>query len=343
MRPVTAIHYDPRLMEDALFHAQRQAPCADSYKRESNRIYEISDPDERERLFDALNRAWFTRLELDRVIARSIEEQPLINRLIANCFVARATHGKEDGAELFVGTDDAITPRGRHTLRILIRPESLLRDEILTTFLRHELLHISDMLDPFFAYEPVLPATEGGPTYDALITNRYRVLWDVTIDGRMARRGWCDTGIGERDLGDFLAAFPMLGNGAGREIFQRFFDAAQPQHSELVAFALNPRAVATPRAEKVSAGTRCALCRFPTHAFEPAPECLAGEIVNAIQKDFPSWAPSQGLCLQCADLYRARNLSISAAKLLPGWEPCSTTVATRPNAVLAIDALRGER
>jgi hypothetical protein len=195
----------------------------------------------------------------------------------------------------------------------------LLKPEILTPFLRHELLHITDMLDPIFAYEPTLPATEGGPTYDTLITNRYRVLWDVTIDGRMARRGWCDRSIRDRDFRDFLAAFPMLGDG-GNEIFQSFFDAAQPRHSELAAFAFNPRAATGHHVGEIAAGTHCSLCRFPSHAFEPAPESLPGEIVKAIQEDFPNWTPSRGLCLQCADLYRARKLSISAAKLLPGWE-----------------------
>jgi hypothetical protein len=204
-------------------------------------------------------------------------------------------------------------------LRIHVRPETLLDRELLLSFLRHELLHITDMLDPLFAYEPALPAAEGGPTYDTLITNRYRVLWDVTIDGRMARRGWCDAGVRERDFRDFLAAFPMLGD-SGPKVFQRFFDDLQPRHSELAAFALDPRSAAAHGAEKIIAGTHCALCRFPTHAFEPAPQSLAGDIVKAVQEDFPNWIPSHGLCLQCADLYRARKLSISAAKLLPGWE-----------------------
>jgi hypothetical protein len=329
MSPLTAIHYDPRLMEEALFHAQRQSQAAGAYKRQRNCIYEISDPDERERLFDELNRSWFTRLDLDRVIARTVEEQPLINSHIANCFVARAAQATEEGAELFIATDAAIAPAARRTLRILIRPESLLKPEILTPFLRHELLHITDMLDPIFAYEPTLPATEGGPTYDTLITNRYRVLWDVTIDGRMARRGWCDRSIRDRDFRDFLAAFPMLGDG-GNEIFQSFFDAAQPRHSELAAFAFNPRAATGHHVGEIAAGTHCSLCRFPSHAFEPAPESLPGEIVKAIQEDFPNWTPSRGLCLQCADLYRARKLSISAAKLLPGWESCAKPDSSFP-------------
>lgn len=342
MSTVTKIHYDSRLMEDALFHAQRQGRAGRLYKQERNRIYEVADPDERERLFDELNRVWFIRLELDRVIARALEEQPLINSHIANCFVAAAAQAQGEGAELFVVADPAVAPGARRTLRILIRPESLLQPEILTPFLRHELLHIADMLDPVFAYQPVLPKTAGGPLYDTLITHRYRVLWNITIDGRMARWGWCDGSVRKRDLGEFLAAFPMLRE-RREEIFTSFFDAAQPRHAELAAFALDPHAPIGRMTGTSAAATHCPLCRFPTHAFEPAPESLESEIAKAIQDDFPKWRPSQGLCLQCADLYRARKLSISAAKLLPGWEPCSKASVTRSSADSSIAASQGER
>ena len=63
------------------------------------------------------------------------------------------------------------------------------------------------MLDPAFAYEPTLPKAEGGPTYDTLIINRYRVLWDVTIAGRMLRRGWCAATVRDQELNDFVQAF----------------------------------------------------------------------------------------------------------------------------------------
>ena len=320
MNAVTAIHYDPRLMEDALFHAQRQAQSAGAYKKDRNRVYEIADPDERERLFDELNRSWFTRLDLDRMIARAIEEQPLITRHVANCFVARAAQAKEEGAELFVATDGIIAPRGRRTLRILIRPESLLKPEILTPFLRHELLHIADMLDPAFAYEPMLPKAEGGPTYDTLITNRYRALWDTTINGRMLRRGWCDASVREHQFSDFVQAFPMLQDRL-EELFSGFFDSAQPKHTDLARFAFDPRQAAGSLPRHAAPGTHCPLCKFPTHAFEAAPNDLGADVLAAINEDFPNWSPSLGLCTQCADLYRARHMSVAALRLLPGWPP----------------------
>ncbi|MBM2806568.1 MAG: hypothetical protein HW419_4461 [Deltaproteobacteria bacterium] len=315
--------YGPRLVEEAVFHAQRDSQVSAEIQERRNHIYEIADIDERDRRFNELNRACFDRLGLGTVIEQTLQEQPLIGAHIERCFVVGATQAKEEGTELFVASDDVKNGHGRRTLRLLIRPESLLNEEELRTFLRHEWFHISDMLDPVFAYEPTLPTAEGGPTYDTLITNRYRVLWDVTIAGRMVQRGWCAATVGDQELNDFRHAFPML-DGECEELFKRFFDAAEPRHKELAGFAFDPRAAMDTLSNQAVAGTHCSLCRFPTHAFESAPANLGGEVLAAIKADFPDWTPIKGLCVQCADLYRGRQLSMAALKLLPGWNSCPT-------------------
>ena len=316
----TAIHYDQGFIEEALFYRQRQAPAAIAYYKQRDSLYELSDDDERERRFAELNRAWFSRLELDRPVSRAIEEQPRIDDDIPNCFVAAAGLGVDAGAELFVAAEDNAR-NVRRTLRLLLRPQAVLDPATLMPFLRYELLHITDMLDPGFAYQPTLPQSENGPVYDVLLTQRYRLLWDITIHGRMARRGWCDDTIRERDLQDFRNAFPMLG-GAEGEIFESFFTDLKPRHPDLIAFAQNPRTMRIQNT-RGTLPTHCSLCRFPSHVFEPAPEKLDAVIIDAIHQDFPHWTPADGLCLQCADLYRAHKLSASAAVTLPGWQPCA--------------------
>jgi hypothetical protein len=174
------------------------------------------------------------------------------------------------------------------------------------------LFHIVDMLDPNFAYEPALPESAGGPTYDRLLTDRYRALWDTTIDGRLLRRGWAPAAVRERRLRDFARAFPMLGARTTEE-FAHFFDTDSHTHSELVAFACNPGN----NSSKPGYGGRCPLCRFPTYAFEPTPEHLPAAVIARIIRDFPTWRPAHGLCPQCADLYHAQPLSIAAVQQLP--------------------------
>ena len=318
MSQALKLFYGPRLIEESVFLAQHDSQVSAQLQERRNRIYEISDAGERDRLFSELNRSCFDRLGLGKVIDQSLQEQPLIGAHVERGFVVGAIQAKEEGAELFVAPDEVENRHGRHTLRLLIRPESLLNEEALRPFLRHELFHISDMLDPTFAYEPTLPKAEGGPTYDTLITNRYRVLWDVAIAGRMVRRGWCAATVRDQELHDFRHAFPML-DGESDEFFKRFFDAAEPRHKELAAFAFDPRAATDSVSNQAVAGTHCSLCRFPTHAFQFAPAHLGAEVLAAIKEDFPDWTPIKGLCVQCADLYRGRQMSMDALRCLPGY------------------------
>jgi len=315
-----SVKFDPKLVEDMVFYSQGASDIAPELAKQRDRIYDVAKLEEREGLFRALYRSWFERLGLGSPIHTALREQPIIASQIDSCYVLCAIHAKQEGAELFVATDPASTAIQRRNLRILIRPESLLRAEPTLEFLRHEMFHIADMLEPAFAYEPTLPKAESGPTYDTLITNRYRVLWDVTIAGRMLRRGWCAAAVRDRELNDFRHAFPML-DGECEERFARFFDASEPRHNELAAFAFDPRAATDSVSNQAVAGTRCSLCRFATHAFESAPANLETEVLTAIKADFPNWTPAKGLCVQCADLYRGRQMSMAALKLLPGWYP----------------------
>lgn len=312
------VDYDPKLVEDAVFYSQGASNIAPELATERNRIYDAAKPEARDESFRELYRTWFHRLGLREPIDIALREQPLVTTRVNHCYVLCATHAKQEGAELFVASDPVSREIQQRNLRLLIRPATLLRAGHVMEFLRHELFHIADMLDPAFAYEPILPKADGGPTYDTLITNRYRVLWDVTIAGRMLRRGWCAAAVRAQELNNFVQAFAML-NGQCEERFQRFFDAAEPRHAELAAFAFAPRIATDNLSNQGVAGTHCCLCRFPTHAFVSEPARLGAEVLAAINEDFPDWAPAKGLCVQCADLYRGRQISLDALRQLPGY------------------------
>lgn len=316
MKLESPLRYDPGLVEEAVFLAAEGHPEAKTFHRERDRIYGIKHPEERERAFNDLHRAWFLRLGLADQIEKAISEQPLLSSGVKSCLVARAPGKNEEGAELFVNPDEKIGNKDRRTVSIFLRPESLLAPFALLTFLRHELMHIADMLDPAFGYEPALPRAEGGPTHDRLLKERYRVLWDATIDGRMVRRGWAPDSLRAERLLEFCRTFPMFGQ-KSESLFRRFFDRETNTHAQLVAFILDPRAImGVPSAPHP--GSRCPLCGFPTYTFEPEPERLPNKLIIRITGDFPSWQPSHGLCAQCADLYRAHQVSARAAKSLPG-------------------------
>jgi hypothetical protein len=353
MNPTLAVRYDPRLVEEAVFHARRNGYVLKGLDAQRNRIYQVSDLDDREKLFHELHDSWFVRLGLNQTIEETLREQPIIAAQVGRCFIVCAVESKAQGAELFVAQEERPENPGRRTLRVLLTPESLLsptgkpvrrnpereppdmagapveglNSTALRTFLRRELFHIADMLDADFAYEPALPKAEGVPTYDTIVTNRYRVLWDITIHGRMMRRGWLPGSDRADQLAYFRDAFPMLKDNAD-ESFNRFFDSDRPTHPELAAFAFDPRDAKGTGGDPCAPGAHCPLCKFPTHSFEPKPENLGEDVLAAIKGDFANWMPSMGLCAQCADLYRASRLSLAAAKLLPGWTPSPTPEPT---------------
>jgi hypothetical protein len=323
-----SVEWDPRFVEEAVLRAV-EARRVQGFRGDRNRLYEIQDPEERDAAFRGFHAAWFERLNLGGVIWQALQEQPLILANARACIVAQARASRDEGAELFVSpAGEGVGEAERRSVGIRLDPQRLLDGECLLAFLRHELFHIADMLEPAFGYEPRLPRAELGPAHERLLQDRYRVLWDTYIDGRLVRRNWAPPSVRDRHLQEFTRTFPMLGERA-EEAFSHFFDGTTLAHTDLVSFATNPLAFFTsfpdprfsnPKSEirnpkssagprpPLHAGERCPLCGFPTHTFEPNPDQLPAELVSHIRSDFPAWDPSLGLCQQCADLYRSRAL-----------------------------------
>ena len=300
------IEYEPRLVEEAVFLAVQGAGEGRAFRRERDRLYEVADPEARDAGFRAFHAAWFDRLGLGSGIALALQEHPSIAASTSRCLVAHASSSPDEGAELFVSPESGTNGALRRVVVIRLRPETFTLPDRLRLLLRHELFHIADMLDPRFGYAPRLPVTDAGPSHERLLRDRYRVLWDAYIDGRLSRLGWAPPGIRADRLSEFARAFPRLGERT-EEAFDHFFGAASLSHAELVAFAVNPESI-------LGAGRPggiCPLCRFPTHVFEPEPDRLSEAVRGRIRSDFPQWEAAAGLCLQCADLYRSRSPSLA--------------------------------
>jgi len=131
--------------------------------------------------------------------------------------------------------------------------ETLLEPVTLSALLRHELGHVADMLDPSFGYERALPESDAGPATANLLRDRYRVLWDVTIDGRLARAGLAGARERAARWREFAATFAMLGEGC-RSAFEEWFHLARPRHAALVQFAQAPIGRVGLQADARSAG-----------------------------------------------------------------------------------------
>jgi hypothetical protein len=233
------------------------------------------DEPDRDAAFFALHRKWFRALALEDRLRAAVKKFPLIEQHAATLLWRKTPTRKDEGAELFVRPD-------AKNVAVALRCERFFEPDF-DQWLAHELCHISDMLDPNFAYEPEINLPDAPPAELNLLRERYRVLWDVTIDGRLNQNR-------PLRLAEFQKVMP------GSDAFELLW-SKRPSHPELVALAKSVLA----RPQKTP-GAPCPLCKFPTFAWADAPP------VAAIQKDFPRWLPAHGCCARCAELYSTRQL-----------------------------------
>lgn len=307
------ILYDARLVEQAVLQAARKfAPeAARQFHLERERVYEIADSQQRETAFGALFGRWFRVLELGRPLGLALAEAPVLAQQTRACRVEEAVRARDEGADLYdlarAALPDEDLPPGDDRLApsrivlVRLRSQSFLDEAALLDLLRRELLHVTDMLDPEFGYERDLPQVEAGPGHDRLLRARYHVLWSVTVEGRLERRGLGAQGACDRLRREFCDTFAMLGDRARPE-FERWWQMRHPTHAEMLDFARHPLA-----ADHASPATgQCPVCRFPAPALDPHPDRLSEAARRAIQAAHPAWRVELGVCRQCLDLYEAR-------------------------------------
>jgi hypothetical protein len=231
--------YSPQLVEEAVLLAEGTTTAQDrrAFRRDRDRLYEVPEEAAREAGFHALHLEWFRRLGLQRAIEQVVAERADLAERVREGRVLPAAGARDEGADLI----DRVAPGGGHERPLLVlrlRPSLLLEADAVRALLRHELVHVADMLDPAFEYHRTLPPDDGR-TSGTLLRDRYRVLWDATIDGRLARAGLLPDGVRAARRREFEATFPMLGSRT-LAVFDAWFDQRHPSHAELLAFARNP-------------------------------------------------------------------------------------------------------
>jgi len=315
------VELDPSLVEEAVLLALRGQP-GNRYWRAREEAYALREEEEREAAFRRLARGEFEALDLGAPLRQALAEEPLVTQKVARCRAVRTPSGREEGAELFVRSDAGPEARSERTLAVFLRPASFSRPGELLMLLRHELVHVRDMVDPRFGDDPSLPSVDGGPMRVKLALQRYRVLWDTVIDGRLFGSGRAGPRAREVRRAEFAAAFGTLGK--SDQEFERWFGMSAPTHQGLLEYALEPPPAPTGTAPAVAL---CPLCRCPTWAEARFEGALSPGLLAEIGNDFPSWRPEEGLCRQCADLYRSRSLSRGALNLLAGSSSSGRLIA----------------
>ncbi|MAG14604.1 MAG: hypothetical protein CL874_01800 [Dehalococcoidales bacterium] len=256
-------------------------------------IYEFPEG-ERGGAFAAAYITLFEERQLGKLLNALLAEFPTLQGL-EEVLVFKTVSLREEGTEL---------RRDRTKMGIRLRVERFRGPEWLEPFLRHELMHISDMLDPGFGYRDELL----DQVQERLVPRRYQVLWDTYIDGRLERRGQGGITNREERQREFEQLFSFLPRRQRMAVFQWLWSAQDITHTQLLELAEDPARLGllgVGVGEVPSApipGIFCPLCQFPT--FEWAdPE---SGTLPVIQRDFPTWTREEGICGQCYEYYRMR-------------------------------------
>ena len=233
------IEYEQSLIETTVFLAVRDDERLECELHQVvDRLYEISDEELRQREFVPVFRVFFTRLGFDKLIAGLLAERPLVGELVDRCVVREAPRKKAQSAELLVQDKKSGGDLVGRTLVIQICPQSFLDTGRLITLLRRELLHVADMLDERFGY--VREVFPGDPSQQNLQRDRYRVLWDTYVAGRLEREKFGIKAEKERLERSFGRVFANTFAETDLGVFAGIFDTASLTHRNFMDWSSKP-------------------------------------------------------------------------------------------------------
>jgi hypothetical protein len=192
-------------------------------------------------------------------------------------------------------------------------------DPALTRYCRHELTHISDMLDPAFNYDPDTKVGQN-PGEEALILHRYRVLWCLSIDSRLEAAGKEPMLTKEDRYKEFRSWYRKIPPAQLKSVFEGLWQTQFFTHSELVEMATDTlrvmdRAVEVEGGEvpetqnkiMLMPGFPCPLCRFPTYSWvEDLENKVEKYVLDYIRENHPGWDTEFGACDRCVEVYKLR-------------------------------------
>lgn len=275
------------------------------FHRERERLYAILDPDERNAAFFKLHLDWFREWGLEQPLTEVLAEFPLVREQLAVLAVRKSTGKNDEGAELYVNE------AGQRTGLLALKTARLTNPATLRDFLRHEFTHLHDMLDPAFGYSPALDLPGLNAAQQRLARERYRLLWDITIDGRLAAAGHAPLQPREHHAAAFARGYSFWPEAKQAETFASLWQNPTPRHADLLALIADPRGLRD--AHRPAPGAPCPLCDFPTFAWAD-PAAMRPETRARVRAEFPAWSSEQGLCGRCFETY---HTAAAPAETLP--------------------------
>lgn len=296
------LRYDDDFLESAIFLCAtgRRAGIpglqVPRFHHQREKLYSVLDPEGRNAAFFNLHLEWFREWGLEKLLNGFVSEFQLLPPALNVLAWRRARTRSDEGAELYVSAET-----GRNAV-VALRAERFTQDEGIACFLRHEFMHLSDMVDPGFGYSPELPLRGAVPAPQRVVSDRYRLLWDITIDGRLSRAGREVQTAREWHEALFDRAYSFWSGEKRRAAFDELWNSVVPRHARLLQFASDPH-----RLEHACGpvpGSACPLCGFSTFDWADI-SALEDRSRDVIANQFLHWTPAQGACSRCVEMYEA--------------------------------------
>lgn len=283
------------------------------YHVDRERCYAEPDPDRRAAAFVRVHLDWFARWGLRQRLDDALARFPALAETLEAMVFRQARGGHDEGAELYRD------PGGRRRGVIALRPDRMVTEPVLVGFLNHELAHLTDMVSPAYGYSASLRTPGQTASQERLVRDRYRLLWNIRVDGALHRRSLPGLAGPEARRAEFERAFRFLPDPRREALFGSLWSGALATHAELLAVAADPRELRSAR-EPVP-GAPCPLCGFAAFRWARADD-LRPEARARVREDFPRWDLQEPLCARCAEIYDA----------VSGAEYPSTVCLTRTSA-----------
>lgn len=327
--PRYKIEYDPKLTEEIVsqeiknLESEGKMRMPDAFRAATDPIYDqypLADRDDIgfEDAFRDVYKKFFKILGYDDILRSALSEYPVIDEHVGQ-IVVKICYAEEKEEANLLKTKIEDPERGSLSMVSLQVTSGRFADkEALALFLRHELMHVTDMLDPEFSYE--ITKLGINPSEECTIKNHYALIWDIYIDQRLVRSERLDPSYKEKRKEEFDSTYRSLPFDERISIFEGLWQVERLTNPEILACAKDParlleyRAALSPeeierqKTEKKKKihlpGMICPLCKFPTHKWKEE-ESLLKEVIEEVSKDAPGWDPSDGLCERCDEVYRA--------------------------------------
>ena len=261
-----------------------------------NHVYDQFTGETRESALGKFYEDSFHQLGLAAIFENVVREFPLIVRARIPISVRRVWDRKLEGAELYVRDEDKMVLVGIQTVRLLDR-------KLLTSFLRHELMHVSDMLDPVFQYQPDSKLGGINRIEDDLIRRRFQLLWNLYVSIRILKMGHVPFLAAEQLKTRLTASFPLMDQSAQEDKLDQVLGRENVTQEELLALARGERS----HRLIGEGGHLCPLCGFTSFDRVDYAKLENRSVAQTIQTERPDWTPSLSSCRQCLELYQTQN------------------------------------